>query len=126
MTTKQRGFSLIELMVAVGIIGIISAIAFPMYTDYVKTARQSVMLDNMQSIRLFEEESRLATGAYQEGTYDPADPDDNDGLKAKIGWEPRTSNDEITYVVDDVTANSFKITATHEDGTEVERTYNRP
>lgn len=123
---KQHGFSLIELMIAVGIIGIIATIALPAYRDYLDTARQVSMLKNMETIRLFEEEARLSNGSYVAGSYDPLDAENVGGLKALIEWEPRTTIDEITYVVDNVTANGFRITATHVDGTVVARDYSRP
>jgi type IV pilus assembly protein PilE len=38
---KKNGFSLIELMIAVGIVGILTAIAIPSYSAYVKRANRT-------------------------------------------------------------------------------------
>ena len=111
---RETGFTLIELIIAVAIIGILAAIALPMYSGYVDTARRSVMNDNITSIRLFEEDYRLETGSYFAGDHDPTDPDAATGLKVNIGWSPGSATDRIKYEVTLVGA-GFSVTATHLD-----------
>jgi len=85
MKTLQKGFTLIELMIVVAIIGILAAVALPAYQDYTIRAKMSEVILAMSSCRT------SITEVYQSG---PA------SLPVANGWgcEILTASQQTKYV----------------------------
>lgn len=72
----RKGFTLIELMIVIAIIGILAAVAIPMYSDYTKKSRTSEVAVNLKEVikmqLLFKEDpnkggKKPAAECYGEG-----------------------------------------------------------
>ncbi|ATC87870.1 pilin [Pseudoalteromonas arctica] len=72
MTQKQQGFTLIELMIVVAIIGILAAIALPAYQDYTARAQASEAVSLTAAAKTGIAEYYQSEGAYpvKDGTPD--------------------------------------------------------
>jgi type IV pilus assembly protein PilA len=60
----QKGFTLIELMIVVAIIGILAAIAIPNFLQYQLKSRQSEAKTNLQAIKTSEVAFQAERGCY--------------------------------------------------------------
>ncbi|ENS7771917.1 pilin, partial [Neisseria gonorrhoeae] len=69
MNTLQKGFTLIELMIVIAIVGILAAVALPAYQDY--TARAQVS----EAILLAEGQKSAVTEYYPNNGEWPKDND---------------------------------------------------
>ena len=69
MNTMQKGFTLIELMIVVAIIGILAAIAIPQYQNYIAKSQVSRVMSETGAIKtavetcLLEGKTTVGTGA---------------------------------------------------------------
>jgi type IV pilus assembly protein PilE len=60
----QKGFSLIELMIVVAVIGILAAVAYPAYQDYVIRSKRGDAMNSLASVRIAQEKYRANNSAF--------------------------------------------------------------
>jgi type IV pilus assembly protein PilE len=103
MRTRTGGFTLIELMITVAVVGILSAIAYPSYQDYVRRARRT---DATRG--LMEAASALERYFSQHQTYGEATL----GATAASVYSATSPNRFYALSLSGQTATTYTLTAT--------------
>ena len=123
MKSMQKGFTLIELMIVVAIIGILAAIAIPQYQNYVGRSNIAAAVQTVSANKTGLEEYVMEYGEFPDGTTAPAPADNSDPLNPVPAVRGERAQDLGivnpsfgTIALNDLTGGSGTITLTFTTG----------
>jgi len=102
MKQLQQGFTLIELMIVIAIVGILAATALPAYNDYTKRAKVTEVLVIASKDKTSVSEFFLSQGAYPTAAQSGINfsSDQSAYLSAATSYVTSPSIAAITYTLD--------------------------
>jgi len=107
-----KGFTLLEVLVVVGIIAMLSSIAWPQWHKHVASSQQTVLVANIHSMSFFQESYKLRHGTYAVGLAG------RDEISSTIGWVSE-SEDDTAYEVQEGDGSFYQVVAIDSDGVSV-------
>ncbi|CDT74377.1 pilin [Vibrio coralliirubri] len=113
--TNQKGFTLIELMIVVAIIGVLSAIAVPAYQDYSAKGALGSALATSTALKTPVEQHIVENGSFP-ASASIAIPSFSLGTINVAASGATGSNGSITVTLTSTSANGGIVTWTREDG----------
>ena len=111
MKRVQQGFTLIELMIVVAIIGILAAVALPAYQDYTVRAKVTEGLSLAASAKTAVSENAANGSAFDSGWTKPNKTDSVDDVSIS-----ETGEITITYTTKVAKAGSNTLILSPQDG----------